>query len=46
MAAKEAAHNMSLVDKYAIEAQGEFQMVSMKEIAAQGSFSCPKKYLN
>ena len=46
MAAKEANMNMSLVDKYAIEAQSEFQMVSMKEIAEQGTFSCPRKYLN
>lgn len=33
MAAKEAAKNMSLVDKYAMEAQSEFQMVGMKDLA-------------
>ena len=46
MEIKEASKNLSLVDKYALEAQSEFQMISMKEIAASGSFSCPKKYLN
>ena len=46
MAAKEAATPLSLVDKYAMEAQAEFQMVSMKEIAGSGNFSCPQKYLN
>ncbi len=46
MEEKEAKTNLSLVDKYAMEAQSEFQMVSMKELAASGNFSCPKKYLN
>ena len=46
MKAKEAVTNMSLVDKYAIEAQSEFAMVSMKDLADSGNFSCPKKYLN
>ena len=46
MAAKEAATPLSLVDKYAMEAQAEYSMVSMKDIAASGNFSCPKKYLN
>lgn len=46
MAAKEAATPLSLVDKYAMEAQAEFEMVSMKEIAQSGQFACPKKYLN
>lgn len=38
IAAKEAATPLSLVDKYAMEAQAEFQMVSMKDIAASGNF--------
>lgn len=46
MTAKEAVTNISLVDKYAIEAQSEFAMVSMKDLANSGNFSCPKKYLN
>jgi len=46
MRQKEAASPLSLVDKYAMEAQAEFQMVSMKDLAASGNFSCPKKYLN
>ena len=46
MAIKEGTTNLSLVDKYAKEAQAEFEMVSMKDLAASGNFSCPKKYLN
>ena len=46
MQEKEARTNLSLVDKYAMEAQKEFQMVSMKDLAASGNFSCPQKYLN
>lgn len=46
IAAKEAVTNISLVDKYAIEAQQEFAVVSMKDLADSGNFSCPQKYLN
>ena len=46
MEAKEAALQLSLVDKYALEAQEEFKMVSMREIAASGNFDCPPKYFN
>jgi len=45
MAAKEAATNMSLVDKYAKEAQAEFQTIGMGDLAASGNYSCPRKYL-
>ena len=37
---------MSLVDKYAAEAQREFIQVSMKELRESGNFTCPPKYLN
>lgn len=37
---------MSLVDKYASDAQKEFAPITMKEIAQSGEFECPKKYLN
>ena len=46
MRIKEGTKNLSLVDKYALEAQAEFQMVSMKELRDSGNFSCPRKYLN
>ena len=46
MAAKEAVTSVSLVDKYAIEAQAEFAQVSMRDLRESGNFSCPKKYLN
>ena len=46
MAAKEAVTSVSLVDKYAIEAQNEFAQVTMRDLRDSGNFSCPKKYLN
>ena len=46
MTVKENTAQMSLVDKYAMEAQQEFQMVSMKELRDSGNFTCPPKYLN
>ena len=38
MAIKDGTTNLSLVDKYAKEAQAEFEMVSMKDVAASGNF--------
>ena len=29
-----------------MEAQAEFQIISMQELAESGNYSCPKKYLN
>ena len=46
MTIKENTAQMSLVDKYAYEAQQEFMQVSMKELRESGNFSCPPKYLN
>ena len=46
MAARDAEPHMSLVDKYAMEAQQEFLSVSMKELALSGTAQCPRKYLN
>ena len=46
MAARDAEPQMSLVDKYAMDAQKEFLGVSMKELAQSGTTQCPRKYLN
>ena len=46
MAEKDAAVNLSMVDKYAKEAQAEFQTFTMKELRDSGSTQCPRKYLN
>jgi hypothetical protein len=46
MAARDAEPQMSLVDKYAMEAQQEFLGVSIKELAQSGSTQCPRKYLS
>ena len=43
---RDRSEQISLVDKYAADAQREFMAISMKELAASGDFECPKKYLN
>ena len=46
IAIKENQQKLSLVDKYALEAQKDYLQVSMEELRNSGNFSCPKKYLD